>query len=189
MQPDFYLVIDLEATCDDGGAVPRHEMEIIEIGAVLVEAAELTVVEEFQSFVTPVRHPQLTTFCTGLTSITQAMLDGAPGFHQAMDALGQFVAGRRARFGSWGAYDRRQLQQDASFHGVRLPKPLGPSHEHLNIKKAFSEQLGSRKKFGMASALRKVGIPLDGTHHRGLDDARNIAKLLPHALGRAHLRR
>ncbi len=32
-----FLVIDLEATCDDGGAVPRLEMETIEIGAVLVD--------------------------------------------------------------------------------------------------------------------------------------------------------
>ena len=32
-----YLVIDLEATCDDAGAVPKREMEIIEIGAVWVE--------------------------------------------------------------------------------------------------------------------------------------------------------
>ncbi len=100
MQPDFYLVIDLEATCDDGGAVPRHEMEIIEIGAVLVEAGDLTVCEEFQSFVTPVRHPRLTHFCTQLTSITQAMVDDAPGFARAMDDLREFVGGRRARFGS-----------------------------------------------------------------------------------------
>jgi len=30
--------------------------------------------------------------------------------------------------------------------------------------------------------LQMVGLPLDGSHHRGLDDARNIAKLLPRSL-------
>jgi inhibitor of KinA sporulation pathway (predicted exonuclease) len=34
----------------------------------------------------------------------------------------------------------------------------------------------------MARALQMVGLPLDGSHHRGLDDARNIAKLLPWSL-------
>lgn len=34
----------------------------------------------------------------------------------------------------------------------------------------------------MARALQMVGLPLDGSHHRGLDDARNIAKLVPWAL-------
>ena len=54
--------------------------------------------------------------------------------------------------------------------------------EHINVKKAFSRALGTNRKFGMAGALRQVGLPLVGTHHRGIDDARNIAKLLPHAL-------
>jgi len=36
----------------------------------------------------------------------------------------------------------------------------------------------------MVVVLKAVGLPLEGTHHRGLDDARNIVKLLPYALGR-----
>jgi inhibitor of KinA sporulation pathway (predicted exonuclease) len=28
-----------------------------------------------------------------------------------------------------------------------------------------------------------VGLDLVGTHHRGIDDARNIARLLPYCLG------
>ena len=50
-----YLVIDLEATCDNGGRVPRDEMEIIEIGGVLVDHETLEPIDEFASFVRPVR--------------------------------------------------------------------------------------------------------------------------------------
>ena len=32
------------------------------------------------------------------------------------------------------------------------------------------------KEVGMA--LDKLGLPLEGTHHRGVDDAWNIAKIL-----------
>jgi inhibitor of KinA sporulation pathway (predicted exonuclease) len=35
---DYYLIIDLEATCSNVGEVPRHEMEIIEIGAVFARS-------------------------------------------------------------------------------------------------------------------------------------------------------
>ena len=49
----------------------------------------------------------------------------------------------------------------------------------------FSQQLGEEQRHGMAGALRRVGLPLVGTHHRGIDDARNIARLLPWVLGRA----
>jgi inhibitor of KinA sporulation pathway (predicted exonuclease) len=179
--PAYYLVIDLEATCDDRGAVPRYETEIIEIGAVLVDGETLQPVEEFQTFITPVRHPTLTPFCTELTTITQSMLVGAPGFSHAITQLRRFIGGRDALFGSWGDYDRKQFEQDADYHRVSLPF----HGRHINLKKQFSESLGETKRYGMDGALRRVGIPLVGTHHRGIDDARNIARLLPWSLGRA----
>jgi hypothetical protein len=43
----YYLVIDLEATCDDTGSIPREQTEIIEIGAVLVDAETLAPQEEW----------------------------------------------------------------------------------------------------------------------------------------------
>ncbi|MGL5075983.1 MAG: 3'-5' exonuclease, partial [Waterburya sp.] len=46
---------------------------------------------------------------------------------------------------------------------------------------------GLSKKYGMAGALKLAGIELIGTHHRGIDDARNIAQLLPYMLGREKL--
>jgi inhibitor of KinA sporulation pathway (predicted exonuclease) len=69
-QYDYFLVLDLEATCCDRGTIKRHEMEIIEIGAVMVGAKTLTIRDEFQTFIKPVRHPVLTEFCKSLTSIT-----------------------------------------------------------------------------------------------------------------------
>ena len=178
-----YLVIDLEATCDDRGAVPKREMEIIEIGAVLVDGETFEPIAELQTFVRPVLHPTLTPFCRELTSITQAEVDAAPGFVDAIAQLRAFVDehthGLRPLFCSWGAYDLHQFELDASRHRVGLPF----GGEHLNVKQAFSDALGTRKRFGMAGALRQLGLELVGTHHRGIDDARNIARILPFALG------
>jgi len=173
-----YLVIDLEATCDDHGAVPRHEMEVIEIGAVVVDGTDLLPRDEFQTFIRPVRSPVLTPFCTSLTSITQPMIEDAPGFAAAIVALRDFIDGRDLLFCSWGAYDNNQFEMDARYHGVALPF----GGRHLNLKAEFSSRRSTRKRFGMAAALRAVGLPLAGTHHRGIDDARNIARLLPHCL-------
>ena len=180
--PASYVVIDVEATCDDGGRVPRHEMEIIEIGAVLVSGETLAPVSEFQSFIRPVRHSVLTPFCTRLTSITQAEVDAAPAFPEVFNRLTRWIYTHPAPhvFCSWGDYDRNQFQQDCGFHGV----PYALPHRHLNLKRAFSERRGIGKKLGMADALAQAGLALQGTHHRGIDDARNIAKLLPYCLGR-----
>lgn len=76
-------------------------------------------------------------------------------------------------FCSWGNYDKSQFLQDCKFHNVSYP--FGT--EHRNIKTEFSEYLGVSRKFGMAEALKYLGMELQGTHHRGIDDARNIAAI------------
>lgn len=174
-----YLVVDLEATCDDLHAMPREQTEIIEIGAVLVDGATLEPLDEFQAFVRPVVHPRLTAFCTRLTSITQADVVRAPTFKFVAQRLAAF--GQGALFCSWGGYDKNQLERDARRAGIR--SPLGP--RHLNLKEAFARAAGERSEMGNQSAMRRVGLTPTGTHHRGIDDARNIARLLPYALGRA----
>lgn len=179
-EAEYYLVVDLEATCDDRGTVPRDEMETIEIGAVRVDGHTLRPVDEFMTFVRPIVHPRLTAFCTQLTTITQDLVDPAPLFPEAAVQLAAF--GQGALFCSWGNYDRNQLAQDAARHGIAAP--LGP--DHWNLKHAFGERSGSRHRgVGTSRALRKVGLEPIGTHHRGIDDARNIARLLPYILGRA----
>lgn len=177
--PDYYLVIDLEATCSEDDSVPRNEMEIIEIGAVIAESLTYDIIDEFQTFVRPVRHPRLTHFCKDLTTIRQIEVDTAPAFPQAMQELRRWMrAYPHALFCSWGNYDRVQFERDCYFH--RVDYPFGKSH--LNLKHEYAIAQGLRKPVGMTVALRQVGLPLRGIHHRGIDDARNIARLLPFTL-------
>lgn len=171
----YYLIIDLEATCSDDGQVPREEMEIIEIGAVMQSSLTFEIESEFQTFVRPVRHPGLTAFCTELTGITQQDVAAAPDYASALEGLVQWMAPYEdALFCSWGDYDRKQFQQDCTYHGV--PYPFGP--EHLNLKAEFSRTLGLRRNAGITHALRKLNFEFEGSHHRGLDDARNIARIV-----------
>jgi inhibitor of KinA sporulation pathway (predicted exonuclease) len=178
----FLLVVDLEATCDDQGAVPKHEMETIEIGAVVVERESLEPVDEFATFVQPVRHPVLTEFCTKLTSIRQRDVENAPLFAEAIEQLTRFIGGRRVLFSSWGQYDKNQLAHDAGHHRVELRL-----RHHLNLKVEFSAKAGTTKKFGLGQALEHVGLTFEGTAHRGIDDARNIVRLLPWIFGRREM--
>jgi 3'-5' exoribonuclease 1 len=178
---NYYLVLDLEATCCDQGTINREQMEIIEIGAVMVEPKNLTIIDEFQTFIKPVRHPILTQFCKSLTSISQTQVDLAPTYPEAIALLKKWLSGySNGVFGSWGDYDRKQFQQDSNFH--KVPFPI--AYPHVNLKQLFTETQGLPKRYGMAKALQIVGLPLEGTHHRGIDDARNIAKLLPYILGK-----
>ena len=181
-QPKF-LVVDLEATCDEGGRIHRRQMEIIEIGAVIVDPDSLLVLREFQTFVRPVIHTRLTPFCTRLTSITQDQVDGAPGFPEAIETMRAFLAvDPYVRFCSWGDYDRKQFLQDAGRHNVSLPFS---AHWHINLKASFSEALRTGRRFGLGQAIQRAGLSFEGCHHRGIDDARNIARLMPYIYGKA----
>lgn len=187
--PDTFehlLALDVEATCDEGGRLPRQEMEVIEIGAVIANAA-CEVASEFQTFIRPVRHPRLTPFCTRLTSIVQADVDGASSFPEAMQAFKTWFSGYPGLvwWGSWGDYDRKQLEQDCALHGLSSSVVL--PGRHVNLKEAFRETLGLARKPGLNEAVRIVGLEFAGTHHRGIDDARNIGRLLPYILGKAEL--
>lgn len=180
----YYLVIDLEATTDEGRdderTVPRDEMETIEIGAVLARAGTFDVEAEWQGFVGPVRHPKLTPFCTELTGITQEMLADAPSFPEVMEALEEaLVVGRPGVvWCSWGLFDQTQLRRDCAFHGIEYRMP-----EHLNLKNLFASVHNRRRRAGMAEVLGLCGLELEGAHHRALDDARNIARVLPWIFG------
>jgi len=77
-------------------------------------------------------------------------------------------------FISWGDYDRKQFQNNSKDYNVKYP--FGP--RHLNLKNAFSLLHGLDRELGMDAALEFLKIPLEGTHHRGDDDAKNIAKIL-----------
>lgn len=83
-QIDYFCVIDFEATCEDSNNQRSSnfniaEQEIIEFPAVLIDR-QGKVIDEFHSYVRPVRHPQLTEFCTQLTGIEQHTVDPAPTF-------------------------------------------------------------------------------------------------------------
>ena len=171
-----FLVVDLECTCWEG--VPEEPKETIEIGAVVYVVGQ-GIVGEFQRFVRPKLHPVLSEFCKRLTTIAQGQVDAAAGF---VEVFPDFVAWSRgypeAVVCSWGHFDDRQLRKDCELHGIAYP-----FSEHVNLKMEFCRAVGC-KPCGMSEALRRAGLDLAGTHHRGIDDARNIARLLEYLIRR-----
>lgn len=172
-----WLIIDLEATTEEGGW-PVEEMEIIEIGASLVTASGHEVAH-FQRFVRPQRRPCLTAFCSELTHITQAQIDSAAPLSHIWPQFEQWLAPHQPRligWGSWGDYDRRQLLQE--WHQHELDSSLAKLAHH-NLKQLFAEKRQLNRAVGLNSALQLAGLQFQGQQHRALEDARNTARLLP----------
>ena len=172
-----WLVIDLEATTEEGGW-PVEDMEIIEIGASLVttNGREL---DGFQRFVRPLRRPYLTSFCRELTHISQTHVDSAAPLAAVWPQFERWLAphlGNLAGWGSWGDYDRRQFEQEWQRHGLHSSlRQLA----HANLKQRFAEARQLKRAVGLHTALQLAGLSFQGQQHRALEDARNTARLLP----------
>ena len=176
------LVVDLEATCWDASAPEGvtqsiHTMEIIEIGCVLSNRSG-DVLDTRSFIVRPERQPILSEFCIALTQITQAMVDNAPPLKEVIDQMNAWLEGTEtvALWGSWGNYDLNQLTvqcalDNADSQLLNLP--------HLNLKKLWRRTTRQRKKTSLAYALAYHELAFDGQPHRGVDDAWNIARLMP----------
>lgn len=182
--PKYYLIVDLECTCCNDDSFPRNERETIEIGAVMVDASTFEQVDKWMTFIKPVRHTKLTDFCTQLTSITQEDVDGAPLFLEAIQEFQKWINQYpNFVFCSWGDFDKRQLRNEGASHGIN--NPAGSTH--VNLKKEFSKKQNLPRKYGMEGAVKLIGGKLEGTHHRGIDDACNMVQLLPYIFGDSKL--
>jgi inhibitor of KinA sporulation pathway (predicted exonuclease) len=169
---DRILVIDVESTCWDGPPPRGQISEIIEIGLCLVDVDRLERVEKRAILVRP-QVSEVSDFCTRLTTITPELAAGGISLGQALDLLRNDYHSEDRLFASWGDYDRNQFHRNCDY--FRLKYPFGPTH--LNVKTLFALARTLPREVGIDAACDLIGHALEGTHHRGVDDAWNIAAI------------
>ncbi len=170
---DCALVVDVESTCWEHGPPRGQISEIIEIGICVVDLVTLERRERCCLLVKPARS-DVGDFCTQLTGITPAMVAGAAPLAEAVQVLRDAYWSSERLLASWGDYDRDQFRRNC--HGYDLPYPFGPTH--LNVKNLYSTAFGLPHELGLDDACARLGLTLEGVHHRGVDDAWNVARIL-----------
>ncbi|MER7275468.1 3'-5' exonuclease [Dactylosporangium sp. NPDC000244] len=166
-------VIDVEATCWAGQPPAGQVNEIIEVGVCVVDLDARERVDRDRIMVRPARSA-VSAFCTELTGITPAEAAAGLSFAEACERLRTVHRSDSRPWASWGDYDRKQFERQCQ---GRQRYPFGS--DHTNAKAVFADAHGLRRQ-GMAGALQTAGLPLEGRHHNGADDAWNIAALVLH---------
>lgn len=177
---DQILVIDIEATCWEGNPPPGEENEIIEIGICTLEISGGERLERRSILVKPERS-KVSIFCTKLTTLTQSQVDQGISFAAACSILRQQYFSKERVWASYGDYDRRQFERQCQSQKVNYPFGIS----HINVKNLFAVIHALPHEVGMNEALELLDMPLEGTHHRGVDDAWNIAGILSELLIKA----
>jgi inhibitor of KinA sporulation pathway (predicted exonuclease) len=167
------IVIDLEATCAESDQSPSSsEMEIIEIGAVRLDANLEPSDDTFEAFVRPVNFPKLTDFCKSLTHIEQTQVDEANTLSDVVVEFSHWLGESPVLLG-WGMWDHEQLIRE-------VPSSLFDFRavEYINLKREFY-RLRKMREGSLKAAIDRAGLSFIGTPHRALSDAITTAQLAP----------
>jgi len=175
--PDYICVLDFEATCDN---CAKFDNEIIEFPSVLLkyEDNSYKVVSEFQRYCKPIVKPIVTKFCYELTGITQEKVDTGDIFTKVLKDHGKWIMDnvndKRVIILTCGEWDLGTMMiNECKKHKI---KPNKTYQRFINIKSIF-ENFYKAKSHGMKDMLEFLNISLEGRHHSGIDDSRNIAKI------------
>lgn len=174
---DQLLIIDLEATCWLGPPPQGQRNEIIEIGVATLDLTTFEPLRRDTRIVKPARS-EISAFCTELTSITPEMAALGVSLAEACDWLRDEFRAHERVWGSWGSYDHKMLVAQCAADAVTYPF----SAHHINLKRVYGKLTKQRQGLSLKSALEQLTISFDGTHHRGVDDAHNTARIVQQVL-------
>lgn len=160
------VMLDFETT----GLSPAAGARITEVAALRI--VEGRVVDRFVSLVNC--GVQVPTFITGLTGITQAMVDRAPGASVVVPELLRFI-GKDALAAHNASFDEKFLRAESA----RLN--MTPGHVRLLCSLKLSRRLlPGMPSYRLSSLSGALGIGFNGTAHRAEADAEVSAAVLIH---------
>ncbi len=170
-----FIIYDLEATCWKDDPRRERQQEVIEIGAVKVNGYG-EIIGEFCRFIRPVYHPHLSSFCQELTSISQSQVERADKFTKVTEDFQDFaeIFDEDFLLCSWGNFDWKILANNCRLHDMEDDWII---KNHINLKSQYSDIKKLRRPCGLKRAVENEGFEFEGTHHRGIDDAKNLVKV------------
>jgi inhibitor of KinA sporulation pathway (predicted exonuclease) len=171
----FITIFDLEYTAWEC-SMARHWLtpgefrEVVQIGAVKLDADSFAVQEEFEVLVKPRFNPVLSAYFEKLTGISAEQLakEGLD-FRQAYNRFLDFAGhGPIAAFG----HDERVLEENLRLYGIKNVRSLPLFYD---LRGWFAVQGVDPRGRHSCEIGPALGVPFVGRTHNALDDARSLA--------------
>ncbi|KRY40083.1 3'-5' exonuclease eri-1, partial [Trichinella spiralis] len=176
---DYYCVLHFECTCATEKSGKTYSNEIIEFSSLFIHASTAKVLSRFHSYCRPVINPVLSEFCTRSTGIRQENVESAPLFPEVFKHFLQWIKiekdGKSVAFVTDGNEDiAAYLQKQLLYFNLDIPKEL---RSWIDLKKAFSDILRVNL-LKLSEMLDVIGLHFECTKHCGMDDAKNISRIV-----------
>ncbi|WP_026576072.1 3'-5' exonuclease KapD [Bacillus sp. UNC438CL73TsuS30] len=170
------LFIDFEFTMPERNVrMKEFYPEIIEVG--IVSVIDDQIVDQFSSYVTPLKFPTLSDRCKSFLHISQDQVNKGITFFELIRKMEEFNQGYEMTIVTWGNMDMKVLRHNCLAAGI-----LFPFHAvELDLSMEYKRFFGDQNQTGLWKAVQEYGKEGTGRHHRALDDALttyNIFKLV-----------
>ncbi|XP_077249636.1 polynucleotidyl transferase, ribonuclease H-like superfamily protein isoform X2 [Tasmannia lanceolata] len=182
---DYFLVLDLEG-----------RVEILEFPVIVIDAKSLNFVDCFHRFVKPTKMSEhkINEYIEGKYGkfgVDRVWHDTAIPFKEVLQQFEAWITHHQlwkkdlggslhqAAFVTCGNWDlKTKVPQQCKVSGIEIPPYF---MEWINLKDIY---LNFYKKMatGMWAMMTQLGMPLVGSHHLGIDDTKNIARVLQRML-------
>ncbi|XP_075489023.1 putative exonuclease domain-containing protein At3g15140 [Primulina tabacum] len=182
---DYFLVLDLEG-----------KVEILEFPVMLFDVKNMDVLDVFHRFVRPTKmsEQRINEYIEGkygAFGVDRVWHDTAVKFEEVIEQFeawldkhklcgnergGCLEKGAFVICGNWDL--KTSIPRQCAVSNMKLPPYF---MEWINLKDVYLNFYNTRAP-GMLSMMRGLQIPPLGSHHLGIDDARNIARVLRHML-------
>lgn len=172
------VLLDTEFTSWDGAqdrgwSGENEHRELIQIGAVLIDADSFEELNSFSFFIKPVKNPGLSKFIIELTGITQNDVDEKGlDLRTGLEKLKAFSSG--ADFYSWGR-DGDVILENCELVGIKCSIE---KQRFFDIRSIFSEKGINVKKYKSSTIIEAFGKKNPSRAHNALNDARGILAAL-----------
>ncbi|WP_052098172.1 3'-5' exonuclease [Paenibacillus stellifer] len=169
-----YIILDIEF--NGRKFASEHPMEVIEIGAVRLDAS-LRQVDEFTSLIKPVYFSTLNSFIKKKTGIPQEEIDIAPRFPKVISAFRRWLD--QSQDGvlllTWGGEDMKRIIQDTRMH--KLDDTYWMTTPYYDLLKGLLRAKGLKNDISVEGALQLLELEPAGSAHRALGDARMTSEI------------
>ncbi|CAN6201551.1 unnamed protein product [Urochloa humidicola] len=182
---DYLLILDLEG-----------KVEILEFPVVMIDAQSMEFIDSFHRFVRPtaMSEQRITEYIEGKYGkfgVDRVWHDTAIPFKEVLQEFEDWVGNHNlwknerggslnnAAFVTCGNWDlKTKVPQQCKVSKIKLPTYF---LEWINLKDIYLN-FYSRRATGMMTMMRELQMPIVGSHHLGLDDSKNIARVVQRML-------
>ncbi|KAJ1285971.1 hypothetical protein BS78_03G318100 [Paspalum vaginatum] len=182
---DYFFILDLEG-----------KVEILEFPIIMIDAQSMEFVDSFHRFVRPttMSEQRTTEYIAGKygkLGLDRVWHDTAIPFKEVLQQLEEWIGNHNlwkkehagslnsAAFVTCGNWDlKTKVPDQCKVSKIKLPTYF---MEWINLKDIYLN-FYRRRATGMMTMMRELQMPIIGSHHLGIDDSKNIARVVQRML-------